>query len=183
MVIGVTSFLATRNGFYPVAIVNFRVITARELNKNYDAAYRYFQNALIFNGRNPQAMEDPKTKLEIHRGALEKLIVNELIYGELVRRLRKSDFNAVANNKIDQYLKSIPEKDLQTAALNLYGLTRDEFRARVLLPQAYQEVLQGRMELNNENFDQWFNSAKRSVAVVILLPKLEWDGAGVKLRD
>lgn len=183
MVIGVTSFLAARNGFYPVAIVNFRVITARELNKNYDAAYRYFQNALIFNGRNPQALEDPKAKLEIHRGALEKLIADELIYSELVRRLRKSDFNAVANNKIDQYLKNIPEQDLQTAALNLYGLTRDEFRARVLLPQAYQEILQGRVELSNDNFDQWFANTKTAASVIILNPNLEWQGGGVKIKD
>lgn len=182
MVIGVTSFLAARNGFYPVAIVNFKVITARELNKNYDAAYHYFQNALIFNGRNPQTLEDPKAKLEIHRGALEKLIADELIYSELVRRLRKSDFDSVANNKIDQYLKSISEKDLQTAALNLYGLTRDEFRARVLLPQAYQEVLRGRMELNNENFDQWLNDAKIRASVVILSPNLEWQDGGMTLK-
>lgn len=181
MAAGFGSYVAARNGFYPVAIVNFDLVTARDAEKNYIAAYRYSRNALLVYGSDPAVLENPVSRLEIKRGTLEKLVLDELVYSELKRRSRKSDFYAAAQNKIDRYLSE--NKNVEEAAKNLYGFTLEEFRERVLLPQAYLEVLAGGMFLNNENFEEWFQQARNSAAVVILSPKLEWQEGGVRIKN
>jgi len=179
MATGLSGYFAARNGYYPVAVVNFDLITAEKFSKENYTANKYFQNQFFISGSDPKTLDSAEAQLEIRRAVLEELIFNSLVYKELNRRF-KDEYHSIAENKIDQALKN--NSNLQAAVKELYGLEFSEFKDRVLLPQAYQEILEGRMFLNNENFGDWLKNAKAKATVIILSPEFEWNGDGVEIK-
>lgn len=161
-------------GFYPVAVVNSRLISAKIFEKEYQAALIYYKNALkIYAGQdlNQATMRD--FIIEIRRSTLDNLIVNTLIYGELKRRVG-GDLPIILERKMPSFKES---------AAALYGLTGDEFKELVLIPQAYREILDGRLTLEGADFNEWLAKAKQSAKVRLLLSQFEWNGSNIALRD
>ncbi len=179
MAFGVGAYEAVKSGNYPVVIVDFNLITEKEVQKDFSAAYKYFQNALLVSGSDPHALETLEAHKEIRRATLDKLITDQLIYKELEIRL-KDDFKPIADKNIEQYIQN--NKNISEGAEKIYGLSLADFKDQVLLPEAYKEILQGRMFLNKENFDEWMKNKKSKASVIVLSPDLQWDGSSVKLR-
>lgn len=178
---GVGSYFLVQSGLYPAALVDFDIITVKGVEKDSLAAYHYFQNALLVYGSDPRLLETYQSKQEIKRAALDKLVSDSLIYKELKKRLKKEDFKSLAERKIQQLIQD--NQNIGEAAKKLYGLEFIEFRERVLLPQAYREVLEDRMFLNGEDFNEWLGNEKSAANVIILAPDLQWEENQVKLRS
>lgn len=176
---GLTSFYLINSGLYPVAFVNFHTISAKTLEKDYDAALRYFHNALLTYGSDPSILEQKDSKKEIKRAALNKLITDRLIYKEVKKRLGR-DLNNITEKIISQ---NVDSSKLEQAVKEIYGLRLDEFKKQVLVAQAHREILEGRMFMNDENFDEWLKNIIGSAKVIILLPELYWDGEKVTARE
>jgi hypothetical protein len=178
MSIGAGSYVAAKKGFYPVASVDLNLISAKSFQENSSAAYRYFQNALFVSGSDPHVLETLEAHREIRRATLDKLITDELIYGELQVRI-KDDFQSIAEKNVEQYIQN--NKNISEGAEKIYGLNLADFKSQVLMPEAYKEILQGRMFLNKENFDEWLKNKKSGARIIILSPDLQWNGSSVKL--
>ena len=176
---GLGSYFAIRNGFYPVAFVDFNLITKKQIQKDFAAAYKYFQNALLVSGSDPRSLETLEARREIRRATLDKLIIDELVYEELEVRTN-DDFKSIAEKNVEQYIQN--NANISEGAEKIYGLNLADFKSQVLMPQAYKEILEGRMFLTKENFDEWLKNKKSSVRVIILSPDLKWDGSSVKLQ-
>lgn len=176
---GLGSYFALQRGWYPVAIVNFDFITKKDLAEDSVTAYQYFKKDFLARGSDARILDTPESRQEIHRAVLDNLIANALVYQELNRRL-KNEYQVIAENKIEEAIKN--NVNLEAGVKAIYGLDFPEFKKRVLLPQAYQEILEGRMFLNNENFSEWLNDSRASANVIILLPNLQWQDSSVKLR-
>ena len=179
MSIGAGSYAAVKNGFYPVAAVNLNLISVKSFQENSSAAYRYFQNALLVSGADPRVLETLEARKEIRRATLDKLIADELIYEELEIRII-DDFKAIAEKNVAQYIQN--NANISEGAEKIYGLSLADFKSQVLMPEAYKEILQGRMFLNKENFDEWLKNKKSGARIIILSPDLQWDGNSVKLH-
>lgn len=179
MAIGLSAYFTAKNGYYPVAIINFDLITAEKFSKETSTANKYYQNEFFVRGSDPKTLDSAQAQLEIRRAVLDDLISNSLIFRELNRRL-KNDYQSIAENKIDQVLKK--NVNLQAGVKELYGLEFSEFKDEVLLPQAYQEILQGRMFLNNEDFNNWLKKARFRARVIILSPEFEWNGDALLIK-
>lgn len=179
MASGIGAYRAVINGAYPVAFVDFNLITEKQIQKDFAAAYKYFQNALLVSGSDPRSLETLEAHREIRRATLDKLIIDELIYKELEARAH-DDFKSIAEKNVEQYIQN--NANISEGAEKIYGLTLADFKSQVLMPQAYKEILQGRMFLNKENFDEWLKNKKSAVRIIILSPDLQWDGSSVKLH-
>lgn len=178
MGVGFGAFLFIHNGYYPIALVNFHVITAKVLEENYQAALNYFQKAILTYGSDPAVLKKAESLQEIKRAALNKLITDFLIYQEAKKRLGgglDSVMEKIVNNNSN-------DPKLAQAAQEIYGLSLEDFKSQVLTAQAYKEILEGRMNLSNENFDAWLKNASEQAKVIILLPEFYWDGQQVKTR-
>lgn len=175
MGLGLGSFAAIRNGRYPVALVNFHVISAKTLEKDYNAAVRYFYNALLTYGSDPGILEETASQKEIKRAVLNKLIINYLIYAETKKRLGR-DLTGVTEKIISQ---NVDDPQLERAVKEIYGLELEDFKDQVLVAQAHREILEGRMFLKNEDFDNWLQGAINQTKVIVLLPDFYWDGKEV----
>src|SRR3989344_9637276 len=85
--LGLAGYFVNRNGLYPVAMVNyFNFVPAHTLELDYHSALTYFRNALATYGSDPALLSDRDTQQEIRRAALEKIIVDALVYQEAKRR-------------------------------------------------------------------------------------------------
>lgn len=177
---GVTGYSLVRRGIYPVAVVNFDVVTAKDVNENSSIAYTYFQNMLRAYGNDPATLDTAESQLEIRRATLEKLILDKIIYHELTSRINE-DFREIARKNIDQYIEN--NNNVREGAKLLYGLELSDFKERILLPQAYREILEGRMFLKNEQFDEWLKDSGLNARVLILSPNLQWVEGSVKVRS
>jgi len=175
---GFGGYFLTRNGFYPIALVNYDFVIEKNVEENSLVAYKYFQNALLLAGSDPGTLDAPQSIMEIKRAALDKLITDALILNELKKRIKEEEFNAIAERNIEKLIEN--NSDVEGAAQKIYGLKFEDFRRMILMPQAYREILEGRMFLNDENFEKWLDNAKASAWVVILSPKLQWKENSVK---
>ena len=150
------------------------------MNKTYFVAYRYFQNVLLSSGKDVKELEKRETRVELRRATVNKLITDSLIYQELKRRI-PGEFNAIAEKNINEYIKN--NADLEKGAKLLYGIDFSDFKEQILLPQAYQEILEGRMFLNNESFNDWLAKERSQAKIFILLPDLKWEKESIILRN
>ena len=180
MVFGVVSHKLVQDGRYPIASVHFNIITARELHNDFGAAFNYFQRAALTYGSNPAILNTASAKQEIQRATLEKIIVDSLIFKELRKRVPESEYQEVADRKISQFLEANPKT--QEAAKTLYNLSLEDFKERILLPQSYKEILQGRMTLDGTDFNNWLQNAKSDAKVAIFYPNLKWEEGQLKLN-
>src|SRR3989344_6998386 len=162
---GLGLYFVIHNGFYPVAFVNFHMISAHNLDQNYNAAIRYFNNALLTYGSNPEILKESESKTEIKRAALNKLIVDWLVFGETKKRLG-ADLDQITEKIISQELTN---PRLEEAVKEIYGLTLEDFKKHVLLAQAYREILEGRMFSEKQDFNKWLENVTQEARVIILI--------------
>lgn len=180
MLAGIGSYFVIREKLYPAALVNFDVITEKEVRQDSLAAYNYFKNNLLVSGSDPSVLDSPEYRLEIRRATLDKLITDSLIYKELKSRF-KGDFNIVAERNVGQFVDS--NENLALGAKILYGLEFPEFKDRILLPQAYREILEGRMFLADEDFQGWLETARVEARVLIFSPDFSWEGGRIIVNE
>lgn len=175
---GMVCFVIARLGFYPVVLVNFKAITAAEIEKNVLVTENYFRNLSLLYGTDSGVLDKTESREELRRATLDRLISGILIYAELNKKVK--DFQSIAENKIKEAISD--KGNLEEGIKKIYGLTAAEFKNQVLLPQAYQEILEGRMFLENKNFEEWLKTEKKNSRVIILLSEFAWSDVSVVIR-
>ncbi len=175
---GIGAYAAAWNGWYPVALVNYQVISAAALEQNVNIAYTYYKNVLTLSGGDPSSLNTPQSSQELERATLDELISRALVTHELQQRMSAADLQTVVNRTITN-LTTSTTTTLTDGVEKLYGMSLDAFKAEVLTPEAYTEVLQGRMNFTSQDFTSWLADARKNASVIILYPGLSWDGTKV----
>lgn len=164
-------------GFYPIAVVNGTLISARSFSREYQAADLSYHKALDTYGK--KAFGDR----ELAQGELQALamqsMVEDILVADGARREAGSDLGSLVDSKLSQ-LGS--DAELEKAASNLYGLTKDEFWKLVLVPQARRDVLAGRLFLRGQKIDDWLADARKSAKIFIFSSQLHWNGQKVEAK-
>ena len=177
---GLLSYKVSTDGLYPIVTVNYRAITASAFEKNLDIIYGFSRNVMALSGSNSEKLNSPDFFQELKLKVLDDMISRELILQELKKRVGGSEATAIAEKNISNALSG--KKDTDEGIEKLYGLSLAEFKDSVLLPQAYQEILAGRMDLNNEDFNAWLSNARKTGSVMIFYPGFGWDGKKVIVK-
>lgn len=166
---------------YPVALVNSRPIALKFFEKDLSASVSYYKKILeTYQSSSSGAFSlDSKTRSEIKRSLLEKLIEESLIRSELERRLSEKEIKDIVGRKIGE---AAANADLEKGAEILYGFSLEEFKEKVLTPQAEREILEARLFLEKENFDDWLKKEKAAANVMIFIGSFSWNGEGVVVK-
>jgi hypothetical protein len=168
--------------YYPVISVNNVPISAKKLNINMRAAiyylntYKKLQEERRLN-QNTSASLKELSQGEIKLFVLNQLIENELIHQEAEKRIG-SNLKDLVNEKINNYLN--PE--LEIAALEIYGLNKNDFKNEILIPQAEKDILAGRLFLENKNIADWLKEQKKQAKVIVFDKKFKWNGENLELN-
>jgi len=168
--------------YYPVISVNNVPISAKKLNINMRAAIYYlntYKKLQEEKGLNQNASTSLKelSKEEIKLFVLNQLIENELIHKEVEKRIG-SNLKNLVNEKINNYLN--PE--IERAALEIYGLNKNDFKNEILIPQAEKDILAGRLFLENKNMVDWLKEQKKQAKIIVFDKKIKWDGQNLELN-
>lgn len=166
-------------GSYPVALVGNMPIFARTWHKAESAAKR-FSDAQAQASRalpiNFSSDEGRELLLEVKRGTLTFLIEDVIIRqkgDEVIEGL-----GVLSRERALEALRS--STDPTSAAKAVYGLSLNDFRNLVLLPQARQDVLKEALMEKGQNFDTWLRDAKKSTRVRLFFVPFRWNGETVK---
>ena len=180
MVSGVTAYKVAWDGWYPIAIVNYHGITEQALEENMDVIYGFSRNVIALSGADSEKINSPEFSSELRLKVLDDLISRELIFRELKKQVGIGEASAIAEKNITNALSG--KKDTGEGIEKLYGLSLAEFKDKVLLPQAFQEILAGRMDLNNQDFTEWLRNARKTSSVLIFYPGFGWDSEKVIVK-
>ncbi len=174
LIIGVIYIIISQS--YPVVSVNWHLVSAKSFNNDFNTAIFYYQKAAeTYNKSQATAIDSPQARQEIERAVLDKSVENILIINELEKRLKNSEIDQMVQNKINEVFNG---QDIAKQVATIYNLSLNEFKERVLTPEALLEILQARFALENQNFDDWLKSAKKQAKVIILIPGFGWNGQG-----
>lgn len=164
---------------YPVALVDNRIIEARDFKKDYAVALRYYQSVFKVYKEDAEKLDSQEAKQEIKRAALDKLVENKLIRKNLEKLIKNNEFKNMVAQKIEETIKDV---DIQKGVQALYGLSLDDFKERILTPQAELEILEGRLYLDGKKTDEWLKQEKSKAKVIILIPGFVWNGERVIIK-
>ena len=162
---------------YPVALVDWKPISAKNFNNDYQAALVYYKNALEIYAKDSAVLDADETKTEIKRAILDNLIENALIEKKLRQEIGNNKFYETISNKIEE---AVEKGNVRKAAETIYGFSFDEFKERVLTPQAKKEVFE---ELFKKDFEEKLKEIKTAAKIIMLLPDFEWNGEGVIIKE
>lgn len=164
LAVGWGSYLTIKKGFYPAVIVNYKIISARGLENNYQSTLGYYTKI-----KKPDVSEQDLQK-EIRRVTLDKLIENALIYEDV----NLSDIESQLATIIQQ------NPNLEQGAVVTYGVSWEVFKNLVLRPQLAAEILQKNLQSKNENFDSWLKNKKQSANIWVFSSGLRWSGERIE---
>lgn len=166
MAAGLGVYFAANQGWYPVVIINSRFISARAWTKQIEAASQYYRVVL-------QASNLPQDVVEeIRRSALDKLVENAIIYGEL--KSGADNVDALVAAKLDAL--KLDSGKIGEASAALYGLEFNEFKELVLVPEARREILFERLTQNQ------VVEVKAKASVTLLTNNFYWNGERVETK-
>lgn len=177
MSLGLLAYRAAWEGFYPLIFVNYHPIYGEEIDRDLSVSYEYYHNALTYSGIDPGKLDIPDSYNELKRAVIDDAITREIIFRKLSSIADSGDINEVSRRNIENVLAKKP--GIEVGVEKLYGLSLAKFKEQILLPQAYREILEGRMNLDNQNFNSWLKKARSESRVVILSPGFGWDGERV----
>ena len=175
IIIACGTILIIMLGFYPVAVVNWRVITIKDFKKDLAVA-NYFYKTTLDENLNP---DSPEIKKRIKREVLDKLIEDILINKELKLQLKNSELEEILKNKTDELTK---QEGIEKEIKILYGLSLEDFKEQVSRPILKREILAGRFLINNKDFIGWMKEQKNQAKVMIFFPDLIWKEGGVVIK-
>lgn len=175
VVISIALFLWSTNR-YPIMIVNWNVVTARQLHIVENGALQFYREALQkFRKDTTLETRDQQTLTrEVRRAALEELVGQSLIEH---RASAISGINELVASKI---VNAIGQKNISKQVQELYGLTIDEFKKYTLTPQAKKEIVSEALQKNGETFKEWIAIRKANARVIVLIPGLSWTDKGIE---
>ena len=159
-------------GFYPIALVNFNSIPAYKWEANLTAAYTYYQKSSNNSLTN-------KTQREIQRVILDKLIREQIVHQELKNKIKNSELDTIIDSKIKNFTADSQAPEL---VKNFYGLSMEKFD-KLLIPVAEEEILEGRLFMENKSLNDWLKGKKSEANLIILLPDFSWDGEEIRLVE
>ena len=137
MFFGLSAYYFANNKYYPVAVVNGEFISARDFEREFNAALVYYQNVIrTYSEQRVDLASVGDFVFELRRATLDNLIEDVLVYNELEDRVSNGLDEAVA--------RKIP--DFNESAAALYGLSVADFKEMVLVPQAHRELLSSQLE-------------------------------------
>lgn len=180
IIIGLLIFALISQGFYPIATVNGKIITAHSFWERYQVGSAYLLN-------NPEEFTidssgkaiNPPTDVDLKKMALTQLI-EEVIIAEGAEEELGRDLEALVANRLEKIPK---DENFKKTAESIYGASFNDVLADYLIPIAKQEILSGRLFLKGEDFNDWLLKAKTEAKVRIFSGEFYWNGVEIQISN
>ena len=160
IVVGWGSYTFINKDLYPVALVNWRPVTAREWSRVFTPTIAYYQTL-----KKPE-VSDQVFKEEMRRAVLDKLIEQRLIY----QRINQADIETQISTLLAQ------NQNLKAGSEKLYNMSWANFQELVLRPQVALELMGKQLADNNQKIEDWLKQQKTAATVFVFARGFSWNG-------
>ena len=171
LVFGVALSLAF--GYYPIASVNGRMITAREFSSTFRAGMNYSQE--FFSMASSSVSSTQASPMELQAVVLDQIVENVLVSQEVDKELG-GDAKQLTNEKVARYDSS---QKLHEAAARIFQMPYQDFAQLLLVPQAKRELLMGRLFLRNEKYEDWVARSRTEASVTLYSSEFKWQNGKI----
>lgn len=171
--------LLSLQGYYPVALVEKTPIFYHVWEKMRQSAMHYANVQQVSAGWpeiNFYASDNQELLENIKKGTLSFLIEDTII-GQEGPNIDDA-FRVIVRERIENALRS--SQTAAEGAEKLYGLSFEDFRELVLMPQARRDVLREHFSTVNIDPDQWLAEVKRKKRVRLFFVPYRWNGETVE---
>lgn len=159
-----------------VATIDYRPIWKSDLNEVVGLMAKYYELTNQNNSTGVSDSEFLKDKYllkNVQRETLTRIIEYKILSMELERI--NPGWRKLAQAKIDSALSKIGEKGRFEQGVNyLYGMNADDFKGKVLIPQAQFEILSDELKKQGLSYDEWMKSEKKKLNIRIMADGLGW---------
>ena len=174
---GISMFSFISSGYYPIALVDGNLITARTFLNDYIAASSYYDN-LVKANKSASSSVPALSHEDIQKSVMAGLIENALIKNG-ARKEIGNDLSRLVDEKVNEVTNA---PGMEKTVLALYGLNLGDFKKEILIPQAERDVLTGSLFLRGEKIEDWLAAAKKSGSIMIFSGKFYRNGQDVASR-
>ena len=164
IILAAIGFALVWSGYYPIALVNWQPIFAKELDTNYTVALNFYKSQF----KNNQAFNSSSTHSEIKNAVLTSLMEDKIIDSEIIKKIGKSDFEKKIAEKLSKIDLS-SEKTKEGAKL-IYGLSIEQLKEIVLTEQVKREIAEELFGSPGKNFNEWLEEKFIAAKKTILIP-------------
>lgn len=176
--VGVGGYFLIKGDIFPVAVVNSEVITNKTFERHIAALSQYYEVSKKNAEANSSAVPQLPNVSDLQRATLYQLIEDALIASNFYSIV--TDGDAAITRKLADAEKEMRTTKFQDSLRALYGLTVDEFRRFVLVPQAERELITDALREKGQEFDAWLASVQSNANVFILLRGFSWEKGELK---
>ena len=169
--------IAIALGWYPIMLVDGTAVSAMRFEKNYRAAVMYYENLRRSTAGNASATLQfaEMSPADIQVAVLDQMVAAALVQ-DGARRETGEELPTMVRDKV---AAALADSGVANGVGLLYGMTIEDFRDEVLVPQAEREILDGRLFWRGEAVESWLADARKNTKVQIFSPKFSWDGGKV----
>lgn len=159
-------------GWFPVARVEGATIYYRDL-KTYMKAGELFRTQ---SGAPPSPPGE-----DIKRAMLEELIIRGIVKNSS-SEFGETSINEEVHTYLEKLLSSVNRGGLTEAAAKLYGMSLDDFKERVMIPQLREVVVRKRVEASGKDYAVWLEERARGAQVSIYFLPYRWSGTSLEKK-
>lgn len=168
-----------------VALVGYSPIWKNDFNEVVDLMAKYHESASSGNETNISGsdfLKDEYLLKNVQKEALTRIIEYKILSMELENI--NPDWRKSAQSKIDSAISKIDEKNnFEQGIVYLYGMSLNDFKGKILIPQAQFEILSDELKKQNKNYDQWMKDKKKNIDIRIMIDGLEWKNGEVQISQ
>jgi len=121
-------------------------------------------------------LSDEEVKQRVFGNIIDKVFLDKLI-SQIDTTLDKK-----ADDLVKQSIDQSPNLQLDTAARKLYGLSAEDFKELVLIPQAKRDLLTERFKDNQEQLNQMWEDLVKTADIKVYYPGYKWEGGEIKKK-
>lgn len=158
------------------AMIDYQPIWKSDLNEVVGLMVKYYESANQGNSTgvsDSEFLKDRYLLRNVQRETLTRIIEYKILSMELEKM--NPNWRKLAQSKIDDALSRIGEKGKFEQGVNyLYGMNADDFKGKILIPQAQFEILSDELKKQGLSYDEWMKSEKKKMNIRIMVDGLEW---------
>lgn len=167
-----------------VAMVNYRPIWKSDMDEVVGLMIKYYDSANKGSSTDISSSEFFKDKYllkNVKKEALTRIVEYKILSMKLEKI--NPNWRKLAQSKIDNAFSKIGEKDkFEQGVKYLYGMNADDFKGKVLMPQAEFEILSDELKKQGLSYDDWMKSEKKGLKISVMVDGLEWKDGEVAIR-
>jgi hypothetical protein len=177
--VGLVGYYVASAGWYPVAMVEGNMVSARALHETERFIGAYYARAEETYGILGGSVTNAITPAEIRRATLDKLIENRFLAVEL-QELHGNGADTLVARKLNASGTDAP--GFADAVRTIYGLSLERFTETVLIPQAHEELVREAFADAGREYGEWLTGVRASADVRVFAPGFMWVGGQVQFK-